>query len=228
MKKLSGLIALLLCVIIGGVYANWTYAQSADITDQKTEILFALDGVKQSGVNGEYTIESNVRFKVYQKEGSDHVAELRVETTDGSATPMVTVKFTPTAAASVDIKENGVATEIAFTFSGLLNEGTNYLYKMDNEGNYSATGNGVKILTFKNETNGTFEENVTWQKKMVEGSTDKVEYFYVTFDATQLLQEVNLSQEFVLDTFEEYRAFENAVGATGSIILKVTDGESIL
>ncbi len=226
MKKISGLIALLMCVIIGGVYANWTYAQTEDITDQKTEILFALDAVSQSGVNGDYTIESNVRFKVYQKEGSNHVAELRVETTDGSATPLVTVKFTPTAAASVDIKENGVDTEIAFTFSGFLNGGTNHLYKIDNDGNYSATGNGVEILKFKNRANNAFDKKVTWQKKTVEGS-NKVEYFYVTFDAAQLLEEVNLSQPFVLDTFEEYRAFENAVGATGSIIMKVTDGVSI-
>ena len=37
MKRLSILIALMLCVTIGGVYATWTYAGTNDIADAFAE-----------------------------------------------------------------------------------------------------------------------------------------------------------------------------------------------
>lgn len=232
MKKVSGLIALLTCVTIGGVYANWAYAASEDIQDKFVELSLGLADAKQDGANGTYEIISNVAFKIYQKEGSDHEAELRVESTDDQA-PMVTVKFTPTASASVDIKNNGVDTEIAFTTSSA------FVYKMDANGNYSETGTETPVLEFANESNGTFEANVgteadgytfTWQKQYEEGSTTDVEYFYVTFNAEQLLEQVHLSttKTFVLDEYKEYAAFQQSLLAAGSIILKVTDGHNVL
>ncbi len=35
MKKISALIAMFLCVTIGGVYATWSYAGTNDIADKQ-------------------------------------------------------------------------------------------------------------------------------------------------------------------------------------------------
>ena len=220
MKKISCLISLLLCVVIGGVYANWAYSASDDIQDQFVELSLGLAGSSQTGADGVYEINTNASFMIYQKEGSNHVAEMRVESTDGK-TPYLTVKFTPTASASVDIKENGVETEIAFTTS------SPFLYKIDDDGNYDATnGTETKVLTFQNEADGEFNANVTWKEGTAEGSSLK--YFYVTWEGDELLDLVNLSQEFVLDVRKEYVAFQDALLHAGSIIVKVTDGTNIL
>ena len=49
MKKLSLLIALLICVTIGGVYATWTYTSaSADIVDGTKEVVIELAGATTS------------------------------------------------------------------------------------------------------------------------------------------------------------------------------------
>ena len=221
MKKLSGLIALLMCVVIGGVYANWAYSQTDDIQDKFAELNLGIADASQSGVNGEYEITSNATFKIYQKEGTNHEAELRIESSDDQD-PILTIKFTPTASASVDVKANGVPTEIAFT------TGSPFVYKMDNEGNYSATGTETAVLGFKNESNGVFEEEnvITWNKQLADDGS--VEYFYVTFNAEQLAQEVFLTDTFVLDTYLEYAAFQQSLLHAGNIIVKVSDGQGVL
>lgn len=228
MKKVGGLIALLTCVTIGGVYANWAYAKEADIQDQYEELSLGLAESSQSGTNGEYDIISNVKFTIYQREGSDHEAELRVESTDDKE-PSVMVKFTPTDAAPVNYKKFGINTEIAFT------SGNAFTYKMDNNGNYSETGTATDVLKFKNKSNGTFEANVfaTNTEEIGENQqkwtmSDDGSYFYVTFTAEQLLEQVNLSQTFVLDEYKEYAAFQQSLLAAGNIIIKVTDGTNVL
>ena len=220
MKKLTCLISLLLCVVIGGVYANWAYSESEDIQDTYKELSLGLTESIQDGVNGEYVIETNASYIIDQKEGSDHVAELKVVSSNTEA-PYLTVKFIPHDSASVDIKEHGVPTEIAFTTSAP------FIYKIDGDGNYKADGTETAVLKFKNEANGAFNSNVTWLEKLEDG-TDKVEYFYVTFDAEDLLEQVSLTREFVLDIRSEYAAFQQSLLRAGSIIVKVTDGTNIL
>ncbi len=219
-KKVSCLIALLLCVVIGGVYANWAYSKSDDITDKFVELQLGIAGATQEGEDGVYEIETNASFMIYQKEGSDHVAELRIESNDSNA-PYLRVKFTPNASASVQIKENGVPTEIAFMTS------SPFVYKIDNLGNYSETGTETPVLKFANEANSEFNANVTWIEQKAAGS-DEAEYFYVEFDEEALFEQVSLSQEFVLDIYKEYAAFQQALLKAGSIIVKVTDGKNVL
>lgn len=61
MKKLSVLIALVLCVTIGGVYAAWTYTNpTADLTDRHFEQLITISAAIEEGAAGEYAIETNI------------------------------------------------------------------------------------------------------------------------------------------------------------------------
>ena len=221
MKKLSVLIALFMCVVIGGVYANWAYSASDDIQDKFLELSLGLTDASQTGANGEYTITSNAKYVIDQKVGSNHVAELRVESTDGEA-PKLTVKFTPFDAASVTVKKSGVPTEIAFT------TGSDFLYNIDNDGNYKADGTPTEVFIYANESNGEFEEEnaVDWIK-VDEDEDGFAEYFYVEYDATALLQQVKLSREFVLDTYLEYAQFQQSLLHAGNVIVKVSDGIGI-
>ena len=230
MKKLSGLIALLLCVIIGGVYANWAYSASDDIQDKYLELSLGITEASQTGANGEYTITSNAKFVIDQKEGTNHVAELRVESTD-SEEAKLTIKFTPFAAASINVKRDGVPTEVAFT------TGNTFVYKVDSEGNYDSTianESATKVFGFFNESDGAFnEENIITWTKVDENNDGLGEYFYVEYDAAALLEQVFLNPaipggNLVLDTYVEYAAFQQALLHAGNIIVKVSDGIDVL
>ncbi|MBQ4097781.1 MAG: hypothetical protein IJC72_00590 [Clostridia bacterium] len=66
MKKFSALIALFLCVTIGGVYATWTYAGSDDITDALYEAKVTVTDAAYSGANGTFKVESNLVLEIDQ------------------------------------------------------------------------------------------------------------------------------------------------------------------
>ncbi len=207
MKKLSLLIALMLCVTIGGVYATWSYAGTNDIADAYAETKVTITDAVLTGANGTYTIESNLVLSVDQK-NEDHEAEL-IFASNNSEAIFLKVTFVPSDFAPQTIKENAVPSELYFGTT------TDMTYKMDAEGNYAENGTATKILKFKNESDGNFSENVTWTKQ-ADGS------FTYTMDETALKEQIQLNQNFVLDIKGEHDAFRDALN--GNIIARVTDG----
>ena len=170
------------------------------------------------------------KFVIDQEEGTNHVAKLSVESTDTSEAKL-TIKFTPFAAASIDVKRDGVPTEVAFT------TGNAFVYKIDSNGNYDSTianESATKVFGFLNESDGVFnsDSTITWIK--VDENNDGLgEYFYIEYDAEALLQQVYLNTEipgekFVLDTYVEYAAFQQALLHAGNVIVKVSDGIDVL
>lgn len=207
MKKLSILIALMLCVTIGGVYATWTYAGTEDIADSFAEAKVTIADAELTGANGTFKIESNLVLTVDQA-NEDHEAELVFASTNSEAI-FLTVTFTPAANAPQDIKENAVPAEFYFTTS------TTMEYKMDAEGNYSETANATPIFAFANPSDGEFSKNFDWTKN-ADGT------FTYTLNVNQLKTMITLSQTFVLDTKAEHDAFREAM--SGNIVARVTDG----
>lgn len=213
MKKLSVLIALLLCVTITGVYAAWTYAGTNDIADVYTEAKVTIADVELSGANGTYHITSNLVLTVDQK-NEDHHAEL-VFGSNNDQPIFLKVTFVPAVNAPQDVKENAVKTEIYYGVT------TEMAYKMDAEGNYDAEGTNVKdIFKFSNVKNNTLDHEITWNKE-ADGT------FSYTMDETALKAAIMLNDEngtvpFVLDTKAEHTAFGAALA--GNIIVRVTDG----
>ena len=207
MKKLSVLIALMLCVTIGGVYATWTYAGTNDIADAYAEAKVTIADAELTGANGTYKVESNLVLTVDQK-NDDHEAEL-VFASNNSQPIFLKVTFTPAANAPQAIKDNAVPSELYFTTT------TDMEYKMDADGNYSATGTAKDILTFSNPADNVFNANVTWTHE-----TDGT--FTYTLDETALKSMISLSQTFVLDLKSEHDAFREALN--GNILVRVTDG----
>ena len=104
MKKLSVLIALVLCVTIGGVYAAWTYTNpDADITDRHFDQLITISAAIEEGAAGEYAIETNITGMSIDQKGTNsesvdfHKAVLNYTTSDDQ-TPYI--RFT------LKLKEN--------------------------------------------------------------------------------------------------------------------------
>ena len=207
MKKLSVLIALLLCVTIGGVYATWSYAGTEDIADAFAEAKVTIADAELTGSNGTFKIESNLVLTVDQA-NDDHEAKLVFSSNNNEAI-FLTVTFTPAANAPQSIKENAVPAEFYFTTS------TTMEYKMDAAGNYSETGTPAPIFTFTNPSDGNFSKNFDW--------TDNGDgTFTYTLDKDDLESMISLSRTFVLDTKAEHDAFR--VAMSGNIVARVTDG----
>lgn len=207
MKKLSALMALLLCVTIGGVYATWTYAGTNDIADAFAEAKVTIADAELSGANGTYKIESNLVLTVDQKASNDHTAELKFAANDGQDI-YLTVTFTPAENAPVDIKENGVPSELYFGVT------TDMKYKMDAEGNYNENGTEKDIFKFANASDGVFSKNIEW--------TEQDGAFTYTLDEAALRNQIQLNDTFVLDIKAEHDAFREAMN--GNIVARVTDG----
>ena len=207
MKKLSILIALLLCVTITGVYAVWTYAGTEDIADAFAEAKVTIADVELAGANGTYKIESNLVLTVEQA-NSDHEAKL-VFGSNNSQPIFLKVTFTPATNAPQTIKDNAVPSELYFTTTTAME------YKMDANGNYSATGTPTPIFTFSNPGDGELNNIFTWNAES-DGT------FTYTLNEADLVSMISLSQTFVLDTKAEHDAFRIAL--TGNIVARVTDG----
>ena len=207
MKKLSILIALLLCVTIGGVYATWSYALTEDIADAFAEAKVTIADAEFVGSNGTYKIESNLVLTVDQANDA-HEAELVFSAND-SQPIYLRVTFTPAVNAPQKIKEEGVPSELYFGTT------TEMKYKMDAEGNYSETGTATDIFVLKDTANQELDVNVTWTKES-NGT------FTYTLDEAALKDQIKLSQTFKLDLKSEHDAFRAAMN--GNIVARVTDG----
>ena len=117
MKKLSLLIAMILCVTIGGVYATWTYTQNTDVADETVNMTMNLTDVAYSGSFGTYKIDtSTLNMKIDPKENTAHTTALYI-------TGKIVITFTPNSVAPQEIKNNGVASTFKF---GLTNANWTY------------------------------------------------------------------------------------------------------
>lgn len=207
MKKLSVLIALMLCITITGVYAAWSYAGTDDIADVFAEAKVTIADVELKGANGVYHITSNLVLTVDQA-NEQHEAKL-VFASNNDQPIELKVTFTPAANAPQTIKENAVPTEVYFGVTTAMQ------YKMDAEGNYSATGTPKDIFKFSNVANGELDQPITWTKNG-DGT------FTYTMDQAALEEAIQLTQTFVLDLKTEHDAFREALA--GNIVVRVTDG----
>ena len=207
MKKLSLLLALMLLVTVGGVYATWNYALTDDIADAYAEAKVTIEDAEFTGSNGVYKIESNLVLTIDQA-NDDHEAELVFDANNDQPI-FLKVTFTPAKHAPEAVKENAVPSELYFTTS------TTMEYKMDADGNYSESGTPAPIFTFTNPSDGNFSPNVDWTPES-DGT------FTYTLGETALKSMISLSQAFKLDVKSEHDAFRKAL--TGNIVARVTDG----
>ena len=216
-KKVTLLAGLLTCVTVGGVYATWTYAGN-DTADVSSLVTVQLTDAEFEGSAGVYHIESNLNLYIDQESASSHKAVLKyyqgnTEVTDDTAT-VVTIKFTPSSNASNTVKEHAISSWFSFKVSAPIQ------YQIDADGNYNAeSGTPTNIFKFDEEHQDEKGHAITWTPV-----TDAdIDYFKYTMTLAEVKTHIALSQDFVLDSIEEYRAFEAAL-LKGKISISVTDG----
>ena len=217
MKKLSTLIALLICITIGSVYALWTYSGTNDIADVSYEAKVTISDTELSGANGTYTITSNLVLEIDQRD-VNHYAKL-VFKSNTNEEIYLKVVFTPSDNAPQQIKENGVDSEL---YLGLT---IPMQYKMDEYGNYDENGTAVDIFVLSHTSDGDLDKNIDWTKE-----SDGTFSYTLGRDALESMISLNTftvtgqteEDTFKLDTKAEHDAFSACL--KGNIIVRVTDG----
>ncbi len=103
MKKLSLLIALVLLVTVGGVYATWNYAQG-DVVASQGFVLPKMEAVVTEGSKGTFTVDtSGITVKV-DDSATDSVTHKPVLVMDGE----IVITFAPATGADDTVVANGV------------------------------------------------------------------------------------------------------------------------
>ena len=147
MKRLSILIALVLCVTIGGVYATWVYSQSDDVADITGAKAITMTEATFTGTYGTYHVEtSGLSLTVDPKEGTTHTTALKIS---GN----LVVTFTPNTYAPVEVKENGVPSTFAFSLS-------NADWKYDGT-NLITVDTALHNITWTPDGNGAFTYTIS-------------------------------------------------------------------
>lgn len=111
MKKLSLLIALVLLVTIGGVYATWNYAQG-DVEVKQGFVLPTMADVNMDSRKGEITIDTSaVTIKVDDSDTDSIVHKPVLVVTGGD----IVITFAPAVGADDDIAINGIKMQAVIT-----------------------------------------------------------------------------------------------------------------
>lgn len=148
MKKLGLLIAMILCVTIGGVYATWTYTQNTDVADETVNKSLNLTGVEYVGSYGTYNVNvDGLTLKIDPKPGTTHTTALVPE-------GEIVITFTPNSVAPQTVKDSAVASTYQFTLSN-----ANWIY----EGNkvIELKHTGAHDITWTKQADGTFKFVIT-------------------------------------------------------------------
>ncbi len=213
MKKLTLLIALIVAVTIGGVYATWTYMGTSDIVDVDKEVVVSMEAATLSGTPGEYTVTTNISaFDITQAGTADtkfHLATLDIITNENNDAPKITITFKPSTGADLDMKTKGVETYFYFTTSAPMT------YDGDNIFTFGANADAPHTILPVGSTT-TDDHDLVWVAQ-ADGSF----VCEITGEAA-ILEHVKLSKEFILDTKDEHDAFKAAANA--NIKLVVSDG----
>ncbi len=198
-RTLSLLLALAMVATVGGVYAAWSYADSAGVAEQVNKGV-SLTPATRSGSIGEYEIlYSEFLVALDQTAEGDYTPKLSLyaQSDDGS----LNFTFTPTIIASDEVKEKGI--ESTVTFSSSL------------------THEGIEIFSFPDtikigKVNST--ETYKWTKE-ADGS------FTCSIPNADLYNYIKLNYTDKLDTYAKYQAMETSL-SNGTIVIKIANGSA--
>lgn len=187
MKKLSALVALVLCVTIGGVYAAWMYT-GTDLLAMEARINHKLEDPEFKTRVGVLTTESNtISITIDQEAERDYDAVLEV---DGQ----LVVHFAVNPGAPDNVVENGVECEVVLDLRNIdanLYQGSPI---------YQYTGTAITIHA-ANETPAD-ENSIAWQP--VAGQPGN---FHATITDEMIDKMLDLGAAFNLPTYEDYKDF---------------------
>lgn len=137
MRKLSVLIALALCLTIGGAYAAWTFAAGQVAFTPVTKSVNMTIVVDETTPSGTLTATYDPAFEVVPASSSDYTPEI----VDNN-TADLTITFTPADNAVDSIKANGIAVTVTIKSSGFTGDVISINYSETiNPGEWTKDGN---------------------------------------------------------------------------------------
>ncbi len=198
-KNLTVLMALILCVTVGGVYAAWSYAANAELSEAVNKGV-SLTPVSQSGSLGEYEV------------GYDEFSVVIDQTAPGDYTPKLSIyaasddgslnfKFTPAIVASDDLKANGLRSLVSFSSTLTYGDPAAPIFTFPTTFTIGQVGDATTDYAW------------TAVDSNSDGTTD---YFECFIPNTDLADYIQLAYTEKLDTYEKYKAFETAL-TTGTL-----------
>lgn len=174
MKKFTTLICLMLCVIVGAVYANWVYASEA--VEDATSAVTVSVATKNNDVSGTITASGSPAFAIDQATES-YTAKLNW------SSKMLTIAFEANAAAPESVKD-GVTLKVEFAvseglddaiiannFTVTLNEGNGWDEEVDLSVDKITVNSGFALPTIGDyEAFESLTKSIAITISMVEGS----------------------------------------------------------
>lgn len=210
MKKFGLLVALALIVTVGGVYATWSYSDVSELGKPTSNL--ALELIQYQVVGGNLTRYGNTNVTIeIDDSNNDHKAEL---TAEGS----LIMVFTSAAGANDASPENieyNVTLELKCTDANGSWEYKNApIFELT-----SAATSGIKKELKKIESDSFLVPNTNIT------ITNQNGHYYLEISATDIQNIVSLYQDTVLNTVDEWNAFDSAL-RNGNIVLTFTPGET--
>lgn len=197
MKKLSALIAMVLCLTIGGVYAAWTYTNpNADITDEKFEQLITISTATEIGAAGVYDIETNITGMTIDQLGTNdqgkdfHTAVLNYVLSEGD-TPYI--RFT------LKLQEN-TGSDIFSTLESTYDIAVIGASEYDTKSIFVDQKSGPQVINWEYD------------------SVNDIYYYEITNLATEIVL-----NDFVLSSKAQHTIFTTALGRA-VLEVKLSDG----
>lgn len=143
MKKLSVLVALILCVTIGGVYATWNYAQNSaekvvKYFDDSTVITSSVTETAKGVIN----VDTSELDIIIDDANNDYQGELRI-------TGKVVITFAPSNGADTDVVNNGIALQYSLGTTTDYEYNGNDIFLVDSTAQTLAKGKTFEISSDK-------------------------------------------------------------------------------
>ena len=207
MKKFSILIAILLCVTIGGVYAAWMFADSTDAALKTQTVTLGLTTDVEAGAYGVYTLTPSTET---DPEGAfglvvDDIDDGTIHNAVLVGKGYLTVTFTPNESATEAVRTGAVPTYWCLKTGDSID---NWLY--DGNKIFNTIDGAWKTIDGVNASN--------WV-----ASADGKSFTY-TISGETIANMIDMN-DFTLETKTEYNAFASALQFT-KITLYVNDSQT--
>lgn len=205
MKKLSVLVALILCVTVGSVYATWFYAGETMQTATHSFKNLGITDVDTSAQSGRISVTDTLILKI-DDNNQTHTPDWDIDVTDQTGGNLL-IRFDPNSGASdtsftctFTIENNIYDGKPIFTFTGIDTD------------NLTASQQ-ISQTTFTYKVNG--EDNKYGEEDVV-GYAEKI----VTLN--DITSRLSVNSAITLPTITDYEAYETALS---NVVLKLTIDE---
>lgn len=176
MKRLAAIMAGALLTTVGGVYAQFTYAQGnveqAEISMQKNLATAATNTEKGTiNVTGDFLVSID-----------DTNNDLMTETTISGD---LTISFTPAQGADAEVRDNGIPLKMTIAIGGTNEYADQALFELTSA--YTAGGvalNGGNSV--KDEITVNLSNYISWKQEFTLSTFDEYEAFQTAFEGTTI------------------------------------------